>query len=89
MAHYDPDNMEMGARAVAELVISGQLELEENPPRATMIREAFIKQMESDNYNVHAHAIKCVADMISKLPGDQVQIIFEKTIKSIADPNLD
>ena len=45
--------------------------------------------MESDNYNVHAHAIKCVADMISRLPGDQVQIIFEKTIKSIADPNLD
>ena len=25
MAHYDPDNMEMGARAVAELVMSGQL----------------------------------------------------------------
>ena len=45
--------------------------------------------MESENYNVHAHAIKCVADMISKLPGSQVRIIFEKTIKSISDPNFD
>jgi hypothetical protein len=30
MSHFDPDNMEMGAKAVCELVISGQLKLEEN-----------------------------------------------------------
>jgi hypothetical protein len=27
MSHFDPDNMEMGAKAVSELVMSGQLNL--------------------------------------------------------------
>lgn len=27
MSHFDPDNMEMGAKAVCELVLSGQLKL--------------------------------------------------------------
>jgi hypothetical protein len=32
--------------------------------------------MELDNYNVHAHAIKCIADMVPKLPEEQVLQIF-------------
>lgn len=89
MSHYDPDNMEMGAKAVCELVLSGQLKLEDNKNAADNIREAFIKQMESDNYNVHAHAIRCIADMVPKLPSDQIEKIFSKIIRSIADKDLD
>jgi len=29
MSHFDPDNMEMGAKAVCELVLSDQLKLED------------------------------------------------------------
>jgi hypothetical protein len=89
MSHFDPDNMEMGAKAVCELVLSGQLKLEEDKNTADTIREAFIKQMESDNYNVHAHAIRCIADMVPKLPSEQVEHVFSKIINSIADKNLD
>lgn len=38
MSHYDPDNMEMGAKAVCDLVLSGQLKLEENKIAADSIR---------------------------------------------------
>lgn len=89
MSHFDPDNMEMGAKAVCELVLSGQLKLEQDKDTANRIREAFIKQMQLDNYNVHAHAIRCIADMVPKLPGDQVEHIFSKIIQSIADKDLD
>lgn len=48
-----------------------------------------MKQMESENYNVHAHAIKCVADIVPKLPSTQVEIIFQRILKFITDKNLD
>lgn len=38
MSHYDPDNMEMGAKAVCELVLSGHLKLEDNKNAADNIR---------------------------------------------------
>lgn len=89
MAHFDPDNMEMGAKALTELILTGQLNLDEDEQTSNAIREAYMKQMESENYNVHAHAIKCMAEIISKLPSRQVEIIFERILTFISNPTLE
>lgn len=68
MGHYDPDNMEMAAKRIAELIIQGEINLEENPQTAHDIREAFMKQIESENDTVQSEAIKYLADIVPALP---------------------
>lgn len=45
MGHYDPDNMEMAAKRLSELILAGQVGLEGDPKTANAIREAFMKQI--------------------------------------------
>ncbi len=68
MSHYDPDNMEMGAKSVTDLVVSGQLNLDKDEKTSHEIRVAFMEQVDSENYNVHSHAIKCIAEIVQFLP---------------------
>lgn len=89
MSHFDPDNMEMGAKALTELIVANEINLEADEKAADAVREAFMKQMESENYQVHAHAIKCLADIVPKLPGNQVEIIFQRILKFITDVHLE
>jgi hypothetical protein len=89
MAHFDPDNMEMGAKALTEIILADQIILEGDDKTATLILDAFMKQMESENYNVHAHAIKCVAEITPKLPAGQIEIIFQRILEIIGNTNLD
>lgn len=38
MGHYDPDNMEMAAKRVSELILQGEINFEENIEQANQIR---------------------------------------------------
>jgi hypothetical protein len=66
----------MGAKAITEILLTQNLNLEENQALAEKIKGAFMKQVESENFNVHAHAIKCLADILPKLPAQQSRSIF-------------
>ena len=68
MSHYDPDNMEMAAKRVAEMVMAGEVDVANSSKMANTIREAFMKQVDSDNDTVQSEAIKYLADIVSKLP---------------------
>lgn len=83
MGHYDPDNMEMAAKRIAELIIQGEINLEENSQTADDIREAFMKQIESENDTVQSEAIKYLADIVPALPSQQVELIYEKILTHI------
>ena len=88
MSHYDPDNMEMAAKRVAEMVLSGEVDVVDNPKMADTIREAFMKQIESENDTVQSEAIKYLADIVPKMPSEQVEIIFDKILSYIISMNL-
>lgn len=47
MSHYDPDNMEMAAKRLSELILSGDINLDADEKTATQVREAYMKQIES------------------------------------------
>lgn len=87
MGHYDPDNMEMAAKGLSELILAGEVNFESDPKAVNAIREAFMKQIESQNDTVQSEAIKYLADIVPKLPHDQVELIFEKILQHIT--NLD
>lgn len=38
MSHYDPDNMEMGAKRLTELILSGDVNLDSDQKIANTIR---------------------------------------------------
>lgn len=87
MGHYDPDNMEMAAKRLSELILAGEVALDNDPKTADAIREAFMKQIESENDTVQSEAIKYLADIIPKLPSQQVELIFEKILEHITNLN--
>ena len=68
MNHYDPDNMEMGAKRLTELILQGDVNLDQDPKIANVIREAFMKQIQSENDTVQSQAIKYLAQIVPKLP---------------------
>ena len=88
MSHYDPDNMEMAAKRVAEMVMAGEVDVTEDPKMADTIREAFMKQIDSENDTVQSEAIKYLADIVAKLPSQQVEIIFDKILSYVVDLHL-
>lgn len=45
MSHYDPDNMEMAAKRLSELILAGEINLEGNDKVATQVREAYMRQI--------------------------------------------
>lgn len=47
MSHYDPDNMEMAAKRLSELILSGEINLDADEAVAVKVREAYMKQIES------------------------------------------
>jgi hypothetical protein len=47
-----------------------------------------MKQIESENDTVQSEAIKYLADIVSKLPSAQVEIIFEKILQYITNLDL-
>lgn len=85
MGHYDPDNMEMAAKGLSELILAGQVDLETDEPTANAIREAFMKQIESQNDTVQSEAIKYLADIVPKMPSKQVELIFKKILEHITN----
>ena len=54
MSHYDPDNMEMAAKRVSEMVLAEEVDLAEDPKMANTIQEAYMKQIESENDTVQS-----------------------------------
>lgn len=45
MSHYDPDNMQMAAKRLSQMIIAGQVNLEGDEKTATIIRQAYMKQI--------------------------------------------
>lgn len=88
MSHYDPDNMEMAAKRLSEIILAGELNLEGDEKVATQVREAYMKQIESENDTVQSEAIKYLADIVPKMPSAQVELIFEKILEFIVNQNL-
>lgn len=68
MNNYDPDLQEMGAKYLSELVLSGKINLIEDPDLARKITQNFLKQVDSQNFMVHSCAIRFLAEMVPKLP---------------------
>ena len=85
MSHYDPDNMEMGAKRLTELILSGDVNLDSDPKIANTIRQAYMKQIESSNDTVQSQAIKYLAEIVPKLPSEQVEFIYEKILEHITN----
>ena len=83
MGHYDPDNMEMAAKRISELIQAGDIDFEDTPALADPIREAFMKQIESESDTVQSEAIKYLADIVPSLPSEQVELIYEKILEHI------
>jgi hypothetical protein len=38
MSHYDPDNMEMGAKGLTEIILSGEINLDADQKIANIVR---------------------------------------------------
>lgn len=72
MSHYDPDNMEMGAKRLTEIILAKEINLEADELIANTVQEAFMKQIESENDTVQSEAIKYLADIVPNLPSTQV-----------------
>lgn len=85
MAHYDPDNMEMAAKRLSELILAGEVSLEEDPKTAEAIRKAYMKQIDSENDTVQSEAIKYLANIVPKLPSSQIKTIFDDVLEHITN----
>jgi hypothetical protein len=80
--------MEMAAKRLSELILAGEVNLDGDEKVATQVREAYMKQIESENDTVQSEAIKYLADIVPKLPSAQVELIFEKILEYIVSANL-
>ena len=84
MNNYDPDLQEMGAKYLCEFVLSDKVNLIEDPELARKITVNFLKQVASQSFVVHSSAIRFLAEMVPKLPKNELIHIFSETIGSIA-----
>jgi hypothetical protein len=91
MNHHDPDLAEMAAEEVRNMILNDTLDLKdkENEEMAKSITEEFLKQVGSDNFQVHSKAIRCLAEIVPKLNKEQLVGVFKATIGSIANPKTE
>ncbi len=66
----------MGAKYLCDLILSGEVNLLEDPQLARTITENFLKQVGSQSFVVHSAAIRFLAEMVPKLPNDELVHIF-------------
>jgi hypothetical protein len=69
MNHYDPDFAEMAAKELCDLILSDSIDLKapENKDMGKSITTEYLKQVGSDNFEVHSRAIRCLAEIVPKM----------------------
>jgi hypothetical protein len=74
----------MGAKYLCDLVLGGSINLMDNPELARKITENYLKQVGSQSFAVHSAAIRFLAEMVPKLPPQELVHVFNETISAIA-----
>jgi hypothetical protein len=91
MNHHDPDLAEMAAKEVYKMVLDDSLDLRasENIDLAKSVTNEFLKQVGSDNFQVHSNAIRCLAEILPKFSREEMVNVFKTTISSIVNPKTE